>query len=376
VLTDVQAGPTLDGSWVAVFGNGYESKSCQARLFIVNIQTGALIKEINTNAGTCGTGKNGLGGVRLVRNANQQVIGVYAGDLLGNLWKFDLNNTSSVAWGVDLGGSPLFTGGTTQPITATPAVVALTSATAATIPAGGYMVVAGSGKFFEAGDVTNVDQQSLYGIWDPLPFGAATIPSGTALSNTSLLVPQTIGGPQVGGNNNTYFAISTNEVDYIGKTTPTVIPPKRGWYINLPNSGQRLVYPLDLLSGRIAVADSIAPTNVSSDPCANVNGGTGYLYLVDALTGAGPTVAILDTNGDGNIGIGDLIVSGLQGSADGRNATLLGEKTASKTTYFNVGGGSPGSTKIEIPCSWTNTCPPTTPTSGIKSREWRQLFMR
>jgi type IV pilus assembly protein PilY1 len=35
-----------DGSWAAVFGNGYNSSDEKASLFIVNAATGALIKEI------------------------------------------------------------------------------------------------------------------------------------------------------------------------------------------------------------------------------------------------------------------------------------------------------------------------------------------
>lgn len=373
VLTDVQAGPTLDGSWVAIFGNGYESKSCQARLYIVSLETGALIKEINTGAGNCSTAKNGLGGARVVRNANQQIIGVYAGDLQGNLWKFNLNSSNSAMWGVDLGGNALFTAGATQPITAAPSVLTLSSTSD---PKGGHMVVVGTGKFYEVGDITTTDQQSLYGIWDPVAFGAATIPSGTALTNKTLLVQQTIGSAVTDTSGNTFFAISTNAVDYVGKTSPTVVLPRRGWYIDFPNSGQRLVYPLDLLADRFAVADTISPATTGSlDLCSLPNGGTGYLYFLDALTGAGPTVQILDTNGDGNIDSSDLLVSGLKGKADGRNVSLLADKNASRTKYVNVSGGAPGGTTVSISCILTGTC--LSPSSSkFKSREWRQLFMR
>ena len=366
VLTDVQAGPTLDGSWVAIFGNGYESKSCQARLFVVNVQTGARIREINTNTGNCSTAKNGLGGVRVVRNANQQIIGVYAGDLQGNLWKFNLNSSNSANWGVDLGGNALFNAGATQPITAAPGVIKLAAPTS---PSTGNMVIAGTGKFYEVSDITTNDTQSVYGIWDPLAFGAASIPTGTSLTDKTRLVQQTIGTAQTAPNGNTYFAISTNPVDYTGTS------PKRGWFINLPNSGQRLVYPIDLLSDRFVAADTISPSNVSLDPCSNQSGGTGYLYLVDGLTGAGPASAILDTNGDGNVDSSDMIVSGLEGKADGRNVTLQADKNASRTKYVNVSGGSPGATEITLSCALLGTC--VTPTaSKIKSREWRQLFLR
>lgn len=369
LLTDVQAGPTLGGQWVAIFGNGYESRSCQARLFVVNLETGALIREINTNAGDCTTARNGLGGVRVVRNSTQQIIGVYAGDLLGNLWKFSLNDSNSGNWKVDLAGAPLFAAGVTQPITAAPAVLPLPLRNEPK-PAPGYLVVAGTGKFFEISDITTITQQSIYGIWDPVAFGAATIPAGTSLSDKTLLVQQQIGAAQTGENGNTYFGLTSNPVDY------AATPPKRGWYMNLPNTGQRLVYPLDVLAGRVAVADTISPANVSLDPCSNTTGGTGYLYLFDALTGGAPAAPVLDTNGDGVVNSSDMIVSGLEGSADGRNVTLKVSETDAESTYVNVSGGAPGGTLITIPCVVTNTCQVPAGASHIKSREWRQLFLR
>ena len=423
VLSDVQTGPTLDGSWVAIFGNGYESKSCKAQLFVVNIQTGALIKKIDTGAGDCTTAKNGLGGVSLVRNSKQQIIGAYAGDLKGNLWKFNLNNTGSSAWGVDLGGNALFTAGNSQPITATPSVIYLSSTSQ---PAGGYMVVAGTGKFYEVGDISTTAQQSLYGIWDKTSFGATTIPPGAALTDKTLLVEQTIGSAQLGADKNTYFQISRNPVDYVGTTTPSVTAARRGWYTNLPVTGQRLTYPMNILANRIAVADTISPANVSTDPCSNTGSGTGYLYAFDALSGAGPKQAILDTNGDGkvtnvdtNVDSKDLIVSGVTTAADGRNAVLnrrtgsIGRdsrvgsginqgiefggdlvprsggdpppggdtslRSDSKASDIDVciaSGADPSCKTIEAKCeAWDTDCTKIDP-KKFKSREWRQLFMR
>ena len=411
-LSDVQTGPTLDGSWVAIFGNGYESKSCKAQLFVVNIQTGALIKKIDTGAGDCSTAKNGLGGVSLVRNSKQQIIGAYAGDLRGNLWKFNLNNSSSSSWSVDLGGNALFTAGNSQPITATPSVIYLSSTSN---PAGGYMVVAGTGKFYEVGDISTTAQQSLYGIWDKTRFGAAVIPPGSALTDKTLLVEQTIGSAQLGADNNTYFGISRNPVDYVGTTTPSVTAARRGWYTNLPNVGQRSTYPMNILANRIAVADTISPANVSTDPCSNTGSGTGYLYAFDALSGAGPKQAILDTNGDSNVDSSDLIVSGVTTAADGRNAvlnrrtgsigresrvgnginqgidfggdytpggdtsggtSLRGDSKASDIDVCVASGADPSCKTVQAKCeAWDTDCTNIDP-KKFKSREWRQLFMR
>jgi type IV pilus assembly protein PilY1 len=376
VLTDVQAGPTASTShpWVAVFGNGYESKSCKAMLYVVNLQTGARVREITTGVGSCtSTGRNGLGGVRIVRNDQQQIIGAYAGDLQGNLWKFNLSAADPSAWAVDLGGSPLLKAGSTQPITAPPSVIALPATGG---PTTGYMVVAGTGKFFEVSDITSTEQQSFYSIWDPLAFGAAVIPSGTSLNmsvagDKAKLVQQTISVAPIVVNGNSYAEVSANAVDYAGT------PQKRGCYLDFVTSGQRLVYPIDLLANRFAAADTISPSGVSLDACSNSTGGSSFLYFLDAMTCGRSVDQILDTNGDGNVDTSDLLVSGISGKADGRNVTL---KTDGNN-FVNVSGGDPGATKISLSChalgnctcQVLNTCPSG---SGIKSREWRQLFMR
>jgi type IV pilus assembly protein PilY1 len=374
VLTDVQAGASKNSThpWIAIFGNGYESKSCKAMLYVVNLQTGARIKEIDTGAGNCSTAVNGLGGVRLVRNANQQIIGAYAGDLLGNVWKFNFNDTDITQWDVDLGKLPLLKAGASQPLTAPPAVLKLPLATGpATAPKTGYMVMVGTGKFFEVPDITTTTQQSFYSIWDPLEFGTATIAAGTRLdmsvaADKTKLVQQTIGA-SVTSNGNTYAAVSSNPVEYTDTLTV------RGCFLNFVGSGQRMVYPIDVLANRLAIVDTISPANVSLDPCVNENGGSAFVYILDALTCGATTNPLLDTNGDGNVDGSDLLVSGFESPADGRNVTLEVGETG---RFVNCSGGSPGCTQIAPNCADLGTCVTPAPASGFKSREWRQLFMR
>ena len=167
VLSDVQIGLMRNGQWAAIFGNGSYSASGKAQLFVVNLNDGTLIRKIDTVAGP----NNGLGGVRLVLNSNNVVIGAYAGDLLGNMWRFDLNDTNPANWNTGYGTSaapvPLYkaTGSSTapgftptgsivaQPITATPFVMAH--------PSGGYLVAFGTGKFFDDSDLTSARSLAL-----------------------------------------------------------------------------------------------------------------------------------------------------------------------------------------------------------------------
>jgi type IV pilus assembly protein PilY1 len=366
VLSDVQTGRTRSGDWVAIFGNGYDSASGSARLYVVNLLTGALIRNIQVDAG----GSNGLGAVTVVRDANQQIIGAYAGDLKGRMWKFDLYDTASANWAVGLNGNALFNAGTTKPITARPAVIAN--------PGVGNVIVFGTGKLLDEADLSSSSAQSAYGILDSVSFGSAT----TTLSAVTLtnLVQQTItttttvtktfiSSVDLAESTQTisYFTVSSNPVSYSATT--------RGWYIDLPETGQRVIYPVEALVGRYVGVDSISPSNVSTAACSQGATGSGWLYFIDGLTGGGPSEAILDTNNDGLVNTDDLLVNGLTTLADGRNLTAIIEQSVTKTTFSNISGGSGGSTLLQLTCALLGNCPATNPTR-VKTREWRQLFMR
>ena len=367
VLSEVQAGILLSGDWVAIFGNGFSSTSGVASLFVVNLQTGRLIQEIRADI----SGGNGLGGVRVVRDANQRIIGAYAGDLKGNMWKFDLSSTTSGTWKVGLSNgstfSPLYAAGATQPITAAPAVLPH--------PNGGYVVAFGTGKFVEAADaVAPYAAQTLYGVWDAQPFGATTTPTGAAVTGLTSLLQQSITAVSVGTPAVTYYRVSTNKLTWGNGLTGT-----RGWYINLPNSGERLVYPEDRLAGTFILASTLSPvSSAAADLCVQTGSGSGWAYVLDGLTGSGPTKPTLDTNGDGIVDANDALVSGWQDPVDGRPTPITIESTTLKDSYCIVTAQNT-CTEVELTCGQVGAkaCPTSSSSvSGLKSREWRQLFMR
>ena len=378
VLSDVQTGQLTDGTWVAVFGNGYDSAvtNATARLYVVNLTTGALIMDIVVPQPT--GSQNGLGGVRLAiddtvgSTTRKQIIGAYAGDLVGRMWKFDLKNATACTapCASKLPTDPLFTTNPAQPITATPAVLKH--------PTIGKVVSFGTGKFYETADLSTTATQTMYGVWDNVDFGGT--PTVTTVSGTAtLMVEQTIGdvtATRVITNPDlttstvvvTYFGISTNAVDW---TT------KRGWYTSFPtaNTGQRNVYPTDILLGNFIQMDTISPSNVSLDPCLNTGKGKGWVYVFDGLTGKGLTEQVFDTNGDGNVDSADTIVSGFASLPDGRNTTLViaSRTDSSKTTLANISGGDASSTIMKFSCALLGNCP-----AGAQQqkRTWRQLFLR
>jgi type IV pilus assembly protein PilY1 len=173
-----------DGTWAAVFGNGYnntiadahQSTTGNAALYIVNIATGALIKKFDTKTGTAQaptgvTWDNGMSTPALVDlDGDRTVDYAYAGDLYGNMWKFDLTGATSASWHIAYGTAaapvPFYTArdasGVAQPITVRPEV--------ARGPMGaGMIVLFGTGKYLEPSDKTvGTPQrpQSFYGVID------------------------------------------------------------------------------------------------------------------------------------------------------------------------------------------------------------------
>ncbi|WP_126456351.1 pilus assembly protein [Sulfuriflexus mobilis] len=166
--------------WAAIFGNGYNSASTNgnAELFIVFLDGGVngswthgtdYIK-INTGKGKVdsadGTTPNSLGGVRGIDTDNNGTVDVvYAGDLQGNVYRFDLSGNTIGSWDLP-SGNPLFTatyksGGPIQPITNRPIVIKHPSAA-------GYLVIVGTGSYFTTDDITDTSIQSIYGLWDDL----------------------------------------------------------------------------------------------------------------------------------------------------------------------------------------------------------------
>lgn len=288
-----------NGQWAAIFGNGYNSINEHPYLYIVNLETGALMKKIAAGA-LCATPpcSNGLSTPVLLDTNNDRIVdAVYAGDLKGNMWKFDLSAANVNAWNVAFAGSPLFVArnavGTAQPITAQPKV--------STHANGGYMVYFGTGRYLSNNladnDLTNLAIQTFYGIWD----------NGAAIATTdrSELQAQTItfhGQVQkVDPNGNTVTTdvrtSSQNPVDWL---------VKKGWYMDLlePSGvprGERVVSTPIVVANRVIFVTLIPNT----DPCSP--GGESWLMEINTLTGAALNDSVFDLDNNDQFDANDLV---------------------------------------------------------------------
>jgi type IV pilus assembly protein PilY1 len=150
--------------WIVIFGNGYDSAAGDSVLFILDAGSGDLIRKIPTNTFQ----NNGLSSPIAVDVDFDDIVDfVYAGDLNGNLWKFDLTGTKYAEWEVayqdGTAGVPLFTAidpnGNRQPITSKPDVMFHPEQH-------GLIVCFGTGKFLGLSDFSDPQTQTIYGIWD------------------------------------------------------------------------------------------------------------------------------------------------------------------------------------------------------------------
>ncbi len=306
VLFDIETGVTESGDWVAAVGNGYGSKSGKASLFLVNLANGTKTAELTAGTATA----NGLGGVRLVRNAKSQVVGAYAGDLQGNIWRFDLTGASSSDW---KNGQLLFTAKSAanviQPITAAPAVFARNDGLT------GYIVVAGTGRLLTADDAdltktASTQTQSAYGLWDKSTFGGTV--TFTAIADRSVLVAST-----TSFNTTTYATFydvgHVRAIDWKGTD--------RGWVLDYTLlTGQRSIYPIEALSTLVRV-DTIAP-RASQTSCTITGDTKGINYLINPFTGICKTTPTIDVNRDGVVNDFDGTGCTYTALADGSNTVL------------------------------------------------------
>jgi type IV pilus assembly protein PilY1 len=215
--------------------------------------------------------QNGVASPALVLGSDGAVRFAYAGDLQGNLWRFNFEDVAP--WADALGSAPhkpLFTAtdakNNRQPITSQPKVVYA--------PGGGYVVLFGTGKFVEEADAAPgaFNTQSFYGIYD------TTMASYSVADRSELVARWPVKVMQKSGN-----AIDNDVIEMSGDAFvySAAADGKKGWYFDLAASdktGERIVTNAVTAYGRLFF-NSLIP---GSDPCV---GNTGRSYLLDTLTG-------------------------------------------------------------------------------------------
>jgi len=288
------------GRWAVLLPGGYQGGSMphEASLFVLNIADGSIIRHfsqmgaaVTENKKTLPDGYlplgNGLSNIKDINNDEGMLETAYAGDLLGNLWRFDFSSPDPDQWKMQKLFIAQDANKRRQPITAAPYVTPH--------PLGqthGDIVVFGTGRLLSAKDKNHQEQQSLYGIWDtgrtvePLPSLGKT---RNQLQRQQFAEIASMPGA---------FSLSRQSIRWFNEQGHNAT---WGWYVDFPRVSEKLVYDMQPY-GRALLLTAV---RFEDDPCAP--GLNGTLYAINPDNGGGTDYSVFDVNGDGLFNASDML---------------------------------------------------------------------
>lgn len=251
------------GRWIAAFTSGYnnvEPGDGQGYVYIRDVLSGAEISKIGTGAGDAQTPSN-LGRLEgwVDDDTDNTSRRLYAGDMLGNLWRIDYDDQVAPG-GVEasLLGRLQAPDGTPQPITIKPTLAVIVQG-GTTVP----VVIVATGRYLGRDDLNDQTVQTIYVIKDPL-------------NGDGLGVVRTAGGVRA-------LTLAENGVDANGARTRAIVNPiafnwavDNGWYVDLTlSAGERVNVDLAQTGQTLFVASNVPAANVCSA------GGSSWFYSFD-----------------------------------------------------------------------------------------------
>ncbi|WP_161631564.1 pilus assembly protein [Rhodoferax saidenbachensis] len=301
-----------------IFSNGYENSfddtasggqktaSNTSALYIVKADDGTLLKKISlpTSGTYISQGLSAPWGVDIAQDGILDY--VYAGDVNGNMWRFDLTADVAADFKVatNAGGIavPIFKAPAGQPITMRPASLGVASSTGTGI---GNMVLFGTGQLLKDADRSTTTTQALYGVLDKMASSITTLTIASNFQQQTITDEYTLaaGTNAAGG---TYRKVSTNDIDVTDPASTML-----GWYINLPTLSERMVITPRIYNNRVNFGTGIP---IATEKCTP--GGDGWIMGLNPLTGS----VVTKNNQKPSIGIAfsflDINLDGKSSAAD------------------------------------------------------------
>ncbi|MBD3813013.1 MAG: hypothetical protein IE917_12455 [Betaproteobacteria bacterium] len=328
------------GNWAVIWGNGYNSASGKAAIFIADIDksTGTwTVYELATDAQT----PNGIAYVTSADLDGDHVVDyLYAGDLFGNVWRFDVTSNNASNWAASTfggtGPQPLYSAsnaaGVIQPITTQVQVVATPN------PFGlsRIMVMFGTGKNLESSDLlpdnTANGVQSIYGIWDwdmnvwngLSSSQYATLSSPQSIGGRSNLQQQTVSGTYADASGTAYTTgstgyrtLSSNTVCWQGTSTCNSGNNQYGYYLDLPSVAETVIYNPIVLNGTFVVNTTIPAPNTQGLSCYPATPPGGWSMAINSNNGGALPQSFFSVGSSGYVNINGSTVMGSYVSAVG-----------------------------------------------------------
>ena len=284
--------------WVVLVTSGYNNTfDGKGRLWVLNATTGAVIAEYTNNTGST-SAESGLAHVSPFAESDGTVKYVYGGDLLGNVWRFDISLASGAAGAVNQVAQLRGPGNVVQPVTTPPELL---------MNKGQRIIYVGTGRLLDVGDFGNSAVQTMYAITD-----------GALLTDPrSSLVQQQYTSAGSG-------TLTTNTVDWA---------TQRGWYVDLPAGEQANTRPIIAYGGL-----TFATNTTGAGDCS----ASARLYVIDVLTGS---------KAKGIDMVSWAISTTSNVSSIAALMTRSGNKLWITAREYNNGGGGGGPGGPAVPCT-------------------------
>ena len=186
---------TAKYGWTVVLTSGYDNDDGKGYLYLVSPKDGTLYETISTGAGSL-TNPAGLAFVGGYINnfADYTADSVYAGDLLGNVWRVDLTGTSGAS-SVQKFATLADSSGNAQPVMTEPVVV--TDQASQT-----RYVFVGTGRLLADSDLVSSAQQTFYAFTDgdntAFDSGTTTLTRADLASDSNPVAGVAVGAGQRG----------------------------------------------------------------------------------------------------------------------------------------------------------------------------------
>lgn len=241
----------FDGKWVVYVSSGYDSATGKGIVYELDAASGAILRKLATNTGTA-TSPAGVSKINTLYNSystDNTATALYAGDLDGNVWKWDLSTNTTTPTLLATLKNPSTN---PQPIT--------TKIELARIQGQNVLFVA-TGRYLNNADFTNTQIQSVYAMKDTNSWGN--------IRNNTTFIQQTLTPGTISS------TASTNNINWSVNS---------GWYFDLTSeSGERVNIDPVLTLGTLNVISNV-PGNANCSV-----GGDSWSYQIDYQTGSAVT---------------------------------------------------------------------------------------
>lgn len=337
----------MSPGWVVLVAGGHNSSSGEGVVIGLHPLTGEELLRIKTGVGDFFK-PSGL--AHLSRPSQledtETVRYVYGGDLLGNVWRFDLeaNDSKGAAVRIAVLKDPA---GAIQPVTTAAAVGPVVGSSDKNF------VYVGTGLYLGDSDIpgtagANVhatQAQSVYGIIDDVTVSSPALPNIRGSNG---------GSCPDGGGNGDFVCQDTGELEAGAYTfsSNVVGEEQTGWYFDLPVANSRVItHPQLTATGTLALTVNI-PTNVKCDP-----GGSSWFVTVLASSGGA-------------------IPKEFGGDEYWSSMSFLGYALASRPVIITTAEGKRGVIRLSDRSFRSPFVPDPPPPPGPTPPGWRKLYWR